>query len=194
MSSDGTTPEAERNATRLAQGVPRPRWYRLYYLLAAFDLFTVALALFLNHETRSTFARSVAVNQVWDQRLAAYSELGELAAAVDAPGNDVFDSLDVPGESARMRAARAAFDERFVALRRTRRGVRLEVQDWGRGFDPAAPVGGGPGERVGLSGMRERVGLLGGQYEVQSRPGVGTRVVAEVPLPAPGGGAAAGGK
>jgi signal transduction histidine kinase len=74
-----------------------------------------------------------------------------------------------------------------VRLRRTRRVARVEVRDWGRGFDPAAaPEGGGPGERVGLSGMRERVALLGGRCEVKSRPGAGTRVMAEVPLPASG--------
>jgi signal transduction histidine kinase len=63
----------------------------------------------------------------------------------------------------------------------------LEVQDSGRGFDPAAQQGAGPGERIGLSGMRERVALLGGQCEVRSRPGAGTRVVAVVPLRPPAG-------
>jgi PAS domain S-box-containing protein len=72
-----------------------------------------------------------------------------------------------------------------VALRRTARAACLEVQDWGRGFEPAAMPAGGPGERVGLSGMRERVALLRGHWEIQSRPGEGTRVIAEVPLAAP---------
>jgi signal transduction histidine kinase len=73
-----------------------------------------------------------------------------------------------------------------IAVRRTRNGVRLEVRDWGQGFRAeAAQQAGGPGERVGLSGMRERVALLGGRCEVHSRPGAGTRVVAEVPLSAP---------
>jgi hypothetical protein len=36
---------------------------------------------------------------------------------------------------------------------------------------PGAP--GGPGERVGLTGMRERVALLGGDFRVASRPGAG---------------------
>jgi signal transduction histidine kinase len=72
-----------------------------------------------------------------------------------------------------------------VALRRRGRRIRLEVRDWGQGFDPAAVACGGPGERVGLSGMKERVALLGGRCEVRSRPGAGTRIVAEVPLRAP---------
>ena len=61
--------------------------------------------------------------------------------------------------------------------------VRLEVRDWGRGFAPdAVDPGTGPGERVGLPGMRERIALLSGRCEVLSRPGAGTGVVAEVPL------------
>ncbi len=66
----------------------------------------------------------------------------------------------------------------------SRRRIRLEVRDEGRGFDPSAATGGagGLGERVGLSGMRERVELLGGELEMTSRPGAGTTLVAEVPL------------
>jgi signal transduction histidine kinase len=66
--------------------------------------------------------------------------------------------------------------------------VSLEVRDCGRGFDPnALDIGKGPGERVGLSGMRERVGMLGGELEVRSSPGEGTSVTARVPVPKPGG-------
>ena len=62
--------------------------------------------------------------------------------------------------------------------------VRLEVQDWGRGFEPTAVAdGGGPGERVGLSSMRERVALLGGHLDIRSEPGGGTSVVAEISPP-----------
>jgi PAS domain S-box-containing protein len=69
-----------------------------------------------------------------------------------------------------------------IALRRLNNGVRLQVRDWGPGFDPEkATAGGGPGERLGLSSMRERMALLGGRLEVRSRPGEGTEVVAEIP-------------
>jgi signal transduction histidine kinase len=71
-----------------------------------------------------------------------------------------------------------------VALLRQERTIRLEVQDWGRGFRlSAARAGAGPGERVGLLGMRERIALLGGRCLVRSRPGAGTRVVVEAPVP-----------
>jgi signal transduction histidine kinase len=63
--------------------------------------------------------------------------------------------------------------------------VRLAVRDWGRGFEPMEVAsGGGPGERVGLSSMKERVALLGGHLEIRSELGEGASVVAEVPLPA----------
>src|SRR5919202_2782939 len=99
----------------LARSV-RPKWHHLYYLLAAFDLFTVVLSLVLNHQTRGVFARSIEVNQVWSQRLANYSELGQLAAAVDAPGNDIFDSLDLDTETARFQDALQSYEERSELL------------------------------------------------------------------------------
>ncbi len=54
--------------------------------------------------------------------------------------------------------------------------TRLEIVDDGRGFDPEHPT-----RSRGLLGMRERVELLGGHLEVQSRPGHGTRIVVELP-------------
>lgn len=63
--------------------------------------------------------------------------------------------------------------------------VCLEVQDWGIGFKPSAPVARGAGGHIGLHEMRDRIALLGGQFEIASRPGAGTRIRAEVPVPAP---------
>jgi signal transduction histidine kinase len=65
--------------------------------------------------------------------------------------------------------------------------VRLLVRDEGGGFRPEeATNGAGPGEKVGLSGMRERVALLGGRFEIQTGPQAGTSILAEVRLPATG--------
>jgi PAS domain S-box-containing protein len=73
----------------------------------------------------------------------------------------------------------------YVALTQRGRKVRLEVRDEGRGFDPSTVLAEqGPVERVGISSMRERVALLGGELEIRSKPGAGTLLVAEVPLPA----------
>jgi len=54
--------------------------------------------------------------------------------------------------------------------------VEIEVRDDGKGFDPAL----GPGR--GLLGMRERVEMLGGAIEIDSRPGAGTKISSTLPL------------
>ena len=71
-----------------------------------------------------------------------------------------------------------------IELRRRDAEVYLGVRDCGRGFDPAAleTLGSRPGERVGIAGMRERVGMLGGEIEIKSRPEVGTSIAATIPL------------
>ena len=65
-----------------------------------------------------------------------------------------------------------------IVLRRKENGVAVIVEDDGVGFDPAAAAEGG----LGLVGMRERIALLGGRFEIESRPGAGTTFVAEVPV------------
>ena len=56
--------------------------------------------------------------------------------------------------------------------------VTVVVEDDGRGFG----AGGGEGDGLGLVGMKERVGLLGGRLAIESTEGSGTTIVAEVPL------------
>ena len=56
--------------------------------------------------------------------------------------------------------------------------VKLVIADNGRGFDPERTTSG----RFGLIGLNERARLLGGQMELLSSPGEGTRVEVVVPL------------
>ena len=67
-----------------------------------------------------------------------------------------------------------------VVARREGHGVAV-VEDDGCGFDPDAvsPTASG---QLGLIGMRERVALVGGTVEIESRPGAGTTVYARIPL------------
>ncbi len=70
-----------------------------------------------------------------------------------------------------------------LSLERHRSMIRLEVQDWGSGFEPLAVLQeANLGEHVGLREMHERVELVGGHLVISSRPEDGTLVVAEVPL------------
>jgi two-component system, NarL family, sensor kinase len=60
--------------------------------------------------------------------------------------------------------------------------VVLDVTDDGRGFDaPAYFRSPPPSAGLGLLGMRERVGHLGGKFRITSRPGAGTRISVSVP-------------
>lgn len=58
--------------------------------------------------------------------------------------------------------------------------LSVQVEDQGGGFDPQAALT--AADTSGLSGMYERVALLGGQLTVESAPGEGTRVTARLPL------------
>jgi two-component system, NarL family, sensor histidine kinase UhpB len=64
-----------------------------------------------------------------------------------------------------------------VRVRRQDGVLVVTVDDDGRGFDPERAVAG-----LGLFGMNERAGYLGGRVQVDSAPRRGTRVRAEVPL------------
>jgi signal transduction histidine kinase len=56
--------------------------------------------------------------------------------------------------------------------------VSAVIEDDGLGFEPAEAREDG----LGLVGMRERLELIDGRFEVESSPGAGTTIVAEVPL------------
>jgi signal transduction histidine kinase len=57
--------------------------------------------------------------------------------------------------------------------------ITVEVSDHGAGFETGTALRSG---RLGLSFMQERVRLLGGTIQIDSAPGHGTRVFAELPL------------
>ena len=51
------------------------------------------------------------------------------------------------------------------------------IEDNGSGFAPD-----GHDDGLGLLGMGERLALLGGKLKLESSPGAGTTIVAEVPV------------
>lgn len=70
-----------------------------------------------------------------------------------------------------------------VSVRRDERRLLLSVRDDGHGFDVAEALRrAATGGHLGLLGMRERVEALGGRLEIDSAPGQGTEVRADVPL------------
>jgi PAS domain S-box-containing protein len=67
-----------------------------------------------------------------------------------------------------------------VRVRVVRDKLHLSIVDQGKGFEPEVILA--AGRSNGLAGMRERALLLGGTFGIQSSPGAGTRLMAELPL------------
>jgi signal transduction histidine kinase len=76
--------------------------------------------------------------------------------------------------------ARAA--NAWISVRRRRGSVVLEVEDDGCGFGETALSGAIASGRLGLQGIRERAAFLGGEAEIDTKAGAGTRICVRIPL------------
>ena len=66
-----------------------------------------------------------------------------------------------------------------VVLKHKEAMLEIQIRDNGVGFDPAAVLSEASG--LGLHGMQERVALLGGSVQIESRPGHGALIRARIP-------------
>jgi signal transduction histidine kinase len=106
------------------------KWHLAYYILAAFDIFTVCMGFYLNHQIMLIYTRSVKVNQEWSSRLNDYMRMRELAASLNAPGNNVFESHDPDGESKTLDENLAIFQQYLQQSRQeTIRNVENKYQE-----------------------------------------------------------------
>ena len=87
----------------------------------------------------------------------------------------------VAQEALRNVARHSGAAEAELRLRHDGRGVVLEVQDAGRGFDPAST---GARAGLGLTSLAERLRLVQGRLSIRSEPGQGTRIAAWAPATA----------
>jgi signal transduction histidine kinase len=71
-----------------------------------------------------------------------------------------------------------------LVLRRTPEHVHAIIEDDGRGFNVrlASQSGNGSG-RLGLLGIQERLGMVGGSLQVESAPESGATLIARIPIP-----------
>ncbi len=99
------------------QASVRPRWYRLYFLLALLDIVTVAISMGLNVQLMNRYSVSVELNQAWSARQEKYAELATLATEANAPGNDVFDGLDTAVARRLVRDSLEQFNTSLVTAR-----------------------------------------------------------------------------
>ncbi|MGO9109174.1 MAG: PAS domain S-box protein [Thermoguttaceae bacterium] len=98
-----------------------------------------------------------------------------------------FDRLDPTLENAIYRIAQEGLtnackhsQSERIWVRLLQRGdrIRIEIRDWGVGFDPNAVSK----SRFGLEGIRQRARLLGGKCSIRSMAGKGARVSVELPV------------
>jgi PAS domain S-box-containing protein len=69
-----------------------------------------------------------------------------------------------------------------VVLERHQRQVILVIEDDGKGFDPETARAASGDGGLGLSGIRERVALMRGTVEFESRVGFGTAIYVRMPI------------
>jgi PAS domain S-box-containing protein len=68
-----------------------------------------------------------------------------------------------------------------VTIRKLPDAVRMEITDNGKSFEVDRVLHVKRNKRLGLIGMRERVEMVGGSFAVESAPGEGTTIRAQIP-------------
>jgi PAS domain S-box-containing protein len=69
-----------------------------------------------------------------------------------------------------------------VSIRKLGGTIRLEIHDDGQSFEVQRVLLAKRHKRLGLLGSRERVEMIGGKFSIESAPGQGTTVRAEIPI------------
>ena len=76
----------------------------------------------------------------------------------------------------------AQADSVKMSIRKLPRAIRMEIQDNGKSFEIERVLFAQRHKRLGLLGSRERVEMVGGKFGVESKPGHGTTISAEIPI------------
>jgi PAS domain S-box-containing protein len=69
-----------------------------------------------------------------------------------------------------------------VTIQKKPAGICMQINDNGKSFSVEQMLQGKGGKRLGLLGMRERLEMVGGRFEIESAAGHGTTVTAEMPI------------
>jgi signal transduction histidine kinase len=80
-----------------------------------------------------------------------------------------------------VRHAEAKFVQ--VILKNRRKTILMEIRDNGKSFNVQYVLLAKGKKHLGVLGMRERVEMVGGTFKIESSPGQGTVVSAEIPFP-----------
>jgi signal transduction histidine kinase len=69
-----------------------------------------------------------------------------------------------------------------VSIQKLRHRICIKIKDDGKSFNVERTLHANGGKRLGLLGMRERVEMVGGKFAVESSPGKGATILAQIPL------------
>lgn len=110
----------------------RSRWYAGYFVLSVVNIVTIAAGILLNDRLVRQYEESNEQNRYWSENLTDYAELETLLAKANAPGNDVFSSLDARAESARLEEALDLLDRHLAEMRERHRPYPTAIlsEDW----------------------------------------------------------------
>lgn len=138
---------------------------------ASQDLVEMLNGLFLHHELTTGVVIDFSVTD------------SQMAPKLPLPGKITLYRICQEALSNAYRHARAR--QQRVQLHLAPHEVMLTVHDDGIGFQPPPLRGPQATEReehIGLRGMRDRVDLVGGTFELDSKPGQGTRITVKLPI------------
>jgi len=86
----------------------KPRWFYAYIFLAAFDLITVLVSLYLNDRIINIYQLTAEQNKQWANYQENITRLSELALIANTPGNDVFETKKLATEQEKYANAKHA--------------------------------------------------------------------------------------
>jgi len=120
--------------------------------------------------------------QNFSNRLNIYSDFETMGLEKKLPPQIETAFYRIVQEALNNIAKHAQADRVEISLVKKDSRILASIQDNGKGFDldrvrhPESPERG-----FGLVGIQERVSLLGGQIDIQSKPGFGTLIRIEIP-------------
>src|SRR4030065_430786 len=120
--------------------------------------------------------------QNFSNRLNIYSNFETMGFEEKLPSQSETEFYRIIQEALNNIAKHAQADRVEISLVRRDSRILASIQDNGKGFDLDKVLHPESTERgFGIIGMEERVSLLGGEIDIQSRPGSGTLIHIEIP-------------
>jgi signal transduction histidine kinase len=178
----------------IRESVPPPQRARLDQVL---DLIDTGIRSIRNvtNDLRPSLLDDLGLLPALRSLVAEFAERGGIRMQLTAP--DTLPPLSGPAELALFRALQEALSNVLrhaearsvdIGISVNRDGLLLEVRDDGRGLAPeAGPERRERGGHMGLTGMRERIGALGGSVRFHGEPGAGALLEVRVPAEDPSG-------